>query len=129
MSDKRDNADKTAKDAAASDTADSGDLTDAKATKVGGAPVVPTGKAGRGSVVQRRVRTDADTPEDTGTKRANPVEYMGQVVSELRKVIWPTRMQMLTYTAVVFIFLIFMTALVNGVDFGTGKLVEIAFRR
>lgn len=95
----------------------------------GDAPVVPTGKAGRGNVVERRVRTDADDAEDTTEKRANPIQYVGQVGSELKKVIWPTRGQMLTYTAVVFIFLIFMTALVTGVDFGMGKAVEWAFAR
>lgn len=134
MSDDHDDADKTAKSAASSDKAGSGKSAESKAAKVSAAktgtdPVVPTGKAGRGSVVQRRVRTDADTPEDTDTKRANPVEYVGQVIAELRKVIWPTKMQMATYTAVVFIFLIFMTALVNGVDFGAGKLVELSFGR
>ena len=32
-------------------------------------------------------------------------------------------------TIVVFLFLIFMTALVSGVDFGAGKLVELVFDR
>ena len=91
---------------------------------------VPTGKAGRGeTTVASRARTDADRPEDTRSSRANPVTYLQQVVEELRKVIWPTRNQMITYTVVVFLFLIFMTALVSGVDFGAGKLVEIVFDR
>ena len=91
---------------------------------------VPTGKAGRGdSAVASRARIDADTPEDTRTARANPFQYIRQVAEELRKVIWPTRNQMVTYTIVVFLFLIFMTALVSGVDFGAGKLVEIVFDR
>ena len=91
---------------------------------------VPTGKAGRGdTAVAKRVRTDADTPEDTRTARANPIAYIRQVAEELRKVIWPTRNQMVTYTVVVLLFLIFMTALVSGVDFGAGKLVELVFDR
>ena len=94
------------------------------------AATVPTGKAGRGdTAVAGRVRTDADKPEDTRTARANPFQYIGQVVEELRKVIWPTRNQMVTYTIVVFLFLIFMTAMVSGVDFGAGKLVELVFDR
>lgn len=94
------------------------------------ASAVPTGKAGRGeTTVASRARTDADRPEDTRSSRANPVTYLQQVVEELRKVIWPTRNQMITYTVVVFLFLIFMTALVSGVDFGTGKLVELVFDR
>lgn len=91
---------------------------------------VPTGKAGRSdTTVANRVRTDADTAEDTRANRANPFQYIGQVIEELRKVIWPTRNQMVTYTIVVFLFLIFMTALVSGVDFGAGKLVELVFDR
>ena len=89
---------------------------------------VPTGKAGRGNTaVADRVRTDADEPEDTRSRRANPVTYLRQVVEELRKVIWPTRSQWFTYTIVVFLFLVFMTALVAGVDYGSGKLVELVF--
>mgnify|MGYP001421937928 CR=1 FL=1 len=91
---------------------------------------VPTGKAGRGdTTVARRVRTDADVAEDTRVARANPIQYIRQVVEELRKVIWPTRNEMVTYTIVVFLFLIFMTALVSGVDFGAGQLVELVFDR
>lgn len=94
------------------------------------ASAVPTGKAGRGdTAVASRVRTDADQPEDTRAGRANPIQYLKQVFEELRKVIWPTRSQMVTYTIVVFLFLIFMTALVSGVDFGAGKLVELVFDR
>ena len=91
---------------------------------------VPTGKAGRGdSAVASRARTDADTPEDTRTARANPFQYIRQVAEELRKVIWPTRNQMVTYTIVVFLFLIFMTALVSGVNIDEGKLVEHVFNQ
>ncbi|AKK10309.1 preprotein translocase subunit SecE [Corynebacterium uterequi] len=42
--------------------------------------------------------------------------FVPEVVSEMRKVIWPTGREMVTYTLVVFSFLIFMTALVWGVD-------------
>jgi len=91
---------------------------------------VPTGKAGRGDTrVANRVRTDADRPEETRAARVNPIQYIKQVAEELRKVIWPTRNQMVTYTIVVFLFLIFMTAVVSGVDFGAGKLVELVFDR
>ena len=55
--------------------------------------------------------------------------FIRQVVAELRKVIWPTRSQMVTYTAVVLLFLVFMTLLVSGVDFGMGKGIEWAFAR
>ncbi|AGF71482.1 preprotein translocase subunit SecE [Corynebacterium halotolerans] len=53
-----------------------------------------------------------------------PVAFVPEVVSEMRKVIWPTARQMVTYTVVVFAFLIIVTALVSGVDFVVGLGVE-----
>ena len=38
------------------------------------------------------------------------------MVSELRKVIWPTRKQQITYTIVVLVFVSFIVALVSGLD-------------
>ncbi|MCV7281818.1 preprotein translocase subunit SecE [Mycolicibacterium flavescens] len=53
--------------------------------------------------------------------------YLKQVVAELRKVIWPNRKQMVSYTIVVLVFLAFMVALIAGVDFGLAKLVMWVF--
>jgi preprotein translocase subunit SecE len=62
---------------------------------------------------------------------ANPFvfvyNYLKQVVAEMRKVIWPNRKQMLTYTSVVLVFLAFMVALVGLADFGLTKLVLLVF--
>ncbi len=71
----------------------------------------------------------------TGTKKkpAGPnlfifvFNYLKQVVGELRKVIWPNRKQMMTYTSVVLIFLAFMVALVGLADLGLAKLVMLVF--
>ena len=49
--------------------------------------------------------------------------YLKQVIAELRKVIWPNRKQMVTYTSVVLVFLAFMVALIGLVDLGLAKLV------
>jgi preprotein translocase subunit SecE len=42
--------------------------------------------------------------------------FLREVVAELRKVIWPNRNQMVTYTIVVIIFVSFMVAFVAGLD-------------
>jgi preprotein translocase subunit SecE len=61
----------------------------------------------------------------------NPIayvyNYLKQVVAELRKVIWPNRKQMMTYTSVVLAFLVFMVTLIGLVDFGLAKLVLQVF--
>jgi preprotein translocase subunit SecE len=53
--------------------------------------------------------------------------YLKQVVAEMRKVIWPNRKQMISYTAVVLAFLVFMVALIGVVDLGLAKLVLLVF--
>ena len=53
--------------------------------------------------------------------------YLKQVVAELRKVIWPNRKQMGTYTSVVLAFLVFMVTLIGLVDLGLAKLVLLVF--
>ena len=62
---------------------------------------------------------------------ANPIafvyNYLKQVVAEMRKVIWPNRKQMITYTSVVLAFLAFMVALVGLADLGLTKLVLLVF--
>ncbi|KKC03946.1 preprotein translocase subunit SecE [Mycobacterium nebraskense] len=73
----------------------------------------------------------AKKPRKPGGRTANPFvfvyNYLKQVVAEMRKVIWPNRKQMLTYTSVVLAFLAFMVALVGLADFGLTKLVLLVF--
>jgi preprotein translocase subunit SecE len=70
-------------------------------------------------------------PKKTADRPANPFvfvyNYLKQVVAEMRKVIWPNRKQMLTYTSVVLAFLAFMVTLVGLADFGLTKLVLLVF--
>jgi preprotein translocase subunit SecE len=47
--------------------------------------------------------------------------FFREIVSELRKVIWPTRKELLTYTGVVIVFVTIMTAIVALLDYGFGK--------
>ncbi|MEV8511110.1 preprotein translocase subunit SecE [Dactylosporangium sp. NPDC051484] len=55
------------------------------------------------------------------------VNFIREVVAELRKVIWPTRKELSTYTVVVVVFVIVMLAIVGGLDFGFAKLVLWTF--
>ena len=53
--------------------------------------------------------------------------FFREVVAELRKVIWPTRKELLTYTAVVVSFLSVITAIVVGLDYAFAKGVLWVF--
>ena len=53
--------------------------------------------------------------------RMTPALFTRQVASELRKVIWPTRNELATYTAVALVFIIFMSTIVLTLDYGFTK--------
>jgi preprotein translocase subunit SecE len=59
--------------------------------------------------------------------RTTPALFTRQVVSELRKVIWPTRNELVTYTVVALAFIIFMTVVVTSLDYGFTKLMFWVF--
>ena len=145
MSDERDGA-----------GSDAGTVTDGVTDSTGHSSVVtrpqrPTGKRSRRAVVDGDDSGAVDlgtgtkaaptkNGEGTKTKTAkkaadgpsrNPIafvwNYLLQVVAELRKVIWPNRKQMISYTSVVLVFLAFMVALIGLVDLGLAKLVMLVF--
>ncbi len=60
-------------------------------------------------------------------KRTSLPTFYRQVVAELRKVVWPTQEQLITYFLVVMVFVLFMIAIVSVLDFGFGKLVFWVF--
>ena len=53
--------------------------------------------------------------------------FYRQIVSELTKVVWPTRKQLSTYTAVVMVFVTFIVAVVSLFDLVITKLVFWVF--
>jgi preprotein translocase subunit SecE len=151
VSDERDSA------GSAGDVTDSTDTDETGGqTAVGTRPLRPTGKRSRRGTFESDV-TDSDSDTDVATEaepntktkttskngsgkkktakksapRQNPFvfvwNFLKQVVAELRKVIWPNRKQMISYTTVVLVFLVFMVALIGGVDLGFAKLVGWVF--
>ena len=66
----------------------------------------------------------------TETKAALParlIRFLREVVSELRKVIWPSRRELVVYTAVVLVFVSFMVAFVALLDMGLGRVMLSVF--
>ncbi|MCD7443759.1 MULTISPECIES: preprotein translocase subunit SecE [Streptomyces] len=53
--------------------------------------------------------------------------FYRQIVAELRKVVWPTRSQLTTYTTVVIIFVIVMIGLVTLIDYGLDHAAKYVF--
>ncbi|AJE66523.1 MULTISPECIES: preprotein translocase subunit SecE [Corynebacterium] len=72
----------------------------------------------------KQVSTQKKSSDSDSKPGGGVVSFLPEVVGEVRKVIWPTARQMVTYTLVVLGFLIVLTALVSGVDFLAGLGVE-----
>jgi preprotein translocase subunit SecE len=53
--------------------------------------------------------------------------FIRQVVAELRKVIWPTRKELIAYTTVVVIFVLVMAAIIASLDYVFTRLVLFVF--
>ncbi len=78
---------------------------------------------------------DGDGAPSTRTRRGddrpgrirNIGTFYRQVVAELRKVIWPTRKELVTYTTVVVVFVLIMVAVVAVFDLVFGKAVLAVF--
>ena len=58
----------------------------------------------------------------TRESRTSPATFYRQVVAELRKVVWPTKQQLVTYFWVVLVFVIVVMSFVSLLDLGFGKL-------
>jgi preprotein translocase subunit SecE len=61
----------------------------------------------------------------TTTRAPNRItEYLHDVRSELRKVVWPTREEAINLTVVVLFITILMTLILGGLDFIFGQLLN-----
>ncbi|WP_314223381.1 preprotein translocase subunit SecE [Streptomyces zaehneri] len=53
--------------------------------------------------------------------------FYRQIIAELRKVVWPTRSQLTTYTTVVIVFVVIMIGLVTVIDYGLSHAAKYVF--
>jgi preprotein translocase subunit SecE len=84
----------------------------------------PAAGAGTGT----RSRAAAERARAEGVRQRRSVRrFLREVVAELRKVIWPGRRELITYTTVVIVFVAFMVALVSGLDLLFAKGVIAVF--
>ena len=72
-------------------------------------------------------RTEAAAPRSPGGRGGKPTRFVRESISELRKVLWPSRNELVTYSIVVIVFVVIMVAIVAGLDIGFAKLVLLIF--
>ena len=58
-----------------------------------------------------------DDKKKNKKKRKGLITYAKEVFAELKKVTWPTKKEMVKYTAAVIMFVILFAAIVGGIDY------------
>ncbi|GAA4955029.1 MULTISPECIES: preprotein translocase subunit SecE [Streptomyces] len=53
--------------------------------------------------------------------------FYRQIIAELRKVVWPTRNQLTSYTTAVIVFVVVMIGLVTLIDYGLSHAAKYVF--
>lgn len=70
-------------------------------------------------------KRQAPSPNAPREPRTKPRQFVREVNAELRKVAWPTRLETINLSIIVLIFLVIMTALIAGFDYGFSKAVLV----
>jgi preprotein translocase subunit SecE len=84
----------------------------------GGGKSAPPGVAGGGGSGRARPPAGQQKRKRTGAR-----QFLREVRLELKKVDWPTRKELVTYTIVVLVTITVLTSFVFGVDYVFSKLV------
>jgi preprotein translocase subunit SecE len=72
-------------------------------------------------------KTESPSARPAKGRGGAPTRYVRESVSEMRKVLWPSRTELVTYAIVTIVFVVIMVAIVAGLDFGFTKLVLSLF--
>ena len=87
-----------------------------------GSDDVPPGKP------RKQRNSGADKPERKKKSLfARMALFYRQIIAELRKVVWPTRNELVTYTSVVIVFCVSIIAIVYALDLGFAKAALAIF--
>lgn len=73
------------------------------------------------------VDLEAESRPAGARRRATPAQYLGEVRSELRRVAWPTRGEVVNYSSVVLLTLVLLVALIFLLNYGFSKAVMYLF--
>jgi preprotein translocase subunit SecE len=78
-------------------------------------------------VTTTTARSESPSARPSKGRGGAPTRFVREAVSEMRKVLWPSRTELVTYSIVVIVFVVIMVAIVAGMDFGFAKLVLEVF--
>ncbi|MGH9108781.1 MAG: preprotein translocase subunit SecE [Acidimicrobiales bacterium] len=61
--------------------------------------------------------------------RTTPLQFFREIRDELRQVAWPSKVEVVNYSAVVFVTLVLMVALIFALNFVFGKGILFMFQK
>ncbi len=70
-----------------------------------------------------REKRAAPAPRPPKQERTSPGQFLHEVRSELRKVAWPTKSEVINYSIIVLIAVVLLTALIAGLDWLFGSAI------
>ncbi len=80
------------------------------------------------------VKSNAKKPVKKGTKKVKRKSiflrigrFIKDVVSELKKVTWPTRKNLISYTIAVLVFVVIMMGIIYVIDLGAARVITEVF--
>jgi len=76
---------------------------------------------------QRRARPQPAAVTGQKEKRTTPRQYVSEARAELRKVAWPSRLEVRNSTVAVLVCVVVVTAFIFAVDYGSSKFVLFLF--
>ena len=76
---------------------------------------------------KKSARARAQSMQAQGAKRAGPRQFVREVLAEMRKVLWPTKQQVINSFVVVVVVVVVLTAFVFGLDQGFSQLVKLIY--
>jgi preprotein translocase subunit SecE len=105
------------------DDIDESDLTESEQVAKAAASARPVRKqavevTGKGHATAKRTNGAASE-----RKRTTPVQFVREAIGELKKVVWPTWVQLQQYFLVVLVFVLIMIGIVALLDVGFGALI------
>jgi len=91
------------------------------------APAAASGADGTAAESVKPARSGSAKPDEKAGLVARVALFLRQVVAELKKVVRPTRSELVSYTSVVMVFVLVVMAFVTVLDLGIGRVTLWVF--
>ncbi len=91
------------------------------------APAAASGADSTAAASAKPARSGSEKDSSQGGLFARIALFIRQVIAELKKVVRPTRQELVTYTTVVVVFVLVVMAFVTVLDLGIGRITLWVF--